>query len=289
EEITAQRWDDAVAFSTVDFSVNHSTGSEVSLQGNTYRVKSLTPLVLEPTGQQEFDQFQTERIDADYHLARMANRKYNITDADRSARYDENFSQRSDLPPNYDEGPVNSDCDPATNPYRNGSITVDGATYTFILVNFEITTPCDSYYEFLYLDINQDGDVDDDELSDSSREGPYQDGREINISGRTYEINLRLDGTGFTLKKKGQRFVGEIPVSRDVFGRGGAAALVRRPQLGHDDTALLTALIARETQEKQAFTAPRTLGDTSLGYTRLSSAGTKNTFGYTLDTVWWFQ
>ncbi len=293
DEITARRWDDVVAFSTADFGVNHSTGSHLSLNRNTYRIESLEPLVLDPSGQQEFDRFETERIDADYHLTRMANRTYDITETDSSAQYDENFSEQSDLPPDYDDGPVNTDCDASTNPYRNGSITVGGTSYTFILVNFEPASnpaePCDGYYEFMYMDFNQDGDVDDDDLDDFSREGPYQDGNEMNISGDRYRVSLDLDGEGFTLRRIGPRLVGEIPVSRDVFGRGGSAALLRRSSIGHDDAALVTALIARETQEQQAFTAPRTLGDTSLGYHRLTAAGQKNTLGYTLETVWWLQ
>ncbi|MDY6761476.1 MAG: hypothetical protein SVY41_00335 [Candidatus Nanohaloarchaea archaeon] len=289
QDITARRWDDQVSFSTSAFQVNHSTGSRATITGNTYRIDTLRPLVLEPVGQQTFDTFNTERVDAEYHLTRMAHRTYNITQYDRTADYDNQFEERSDLPGQYSDGPVNTPCDPDDNPYRLGDITVDGTSYTFIMVNFEPEQPCDGYYEFLYMDLNDDGDVDDDSLSESSHEGPYQEGYRINISGEPYEVSLSLDGTEIKLTRIGQRLVGEIPVSRDMFGRGGAAALVRRPALGHDDAALLTALMARETQEQQAFTAPRTLGDTSIGYTRLSSAGRKNTFGYTLETVWWFQ
>ncbi|MDY6766158.1 MAG: hypothetical protein SVW77_02215 [Candidatus Nanohaloarchaea archaeon] len=288
-EITVKRWSDSVSFSTESFAVNHSTGSSVTLEGNTYEVESLAPLELAPSGQQRFESFETERSESDYHATPMEGRTYNITEYDTSAQFSQAFQNLTDLPQDYSSGPVNTVCDWQDEPYRSGDVTVRGTTYTFVMVNFEAEAPCDSYFEFVYFDLNDDGDVNDDDLADFSQEGPYQDGYEINISGDRYTVSPHLDGEGFDLRKIGPRFVGEIPVSRGVYGGGGSAALVRRASLGHDDASLLASVIARETQEKQSFTRPRSLGETSLGYTYTSSAGTGTTFGYTLETVWWFQ
>ncbi|MDY6769487.1 MAG: hypothetical protein SVU88_00785 [Candidatus Nanohaloarchaea archaeon] len=288
-EVAVKRWDDAASFSAESFAVNHSVGEPVVIEGNAYRLRSLTPLVLAPTGQQRFASFDTGRIDADYHLTRMAGRTYNITAYDTTAAAPDRFQNLTDLPQEFEDGPVNTQCDWRDEPYRMGDVTIGGTTYDFLLVNFQPSTPCDAYTEFMYVDLNGDGDFDDGSFPSPYGEGPYQDGYRINISGNPYTVSPHLDGTGVDFHRAGQRLVGEIPVSRDVLGQGGAAALVRRNRLGHDDMALLTALMAQETQETQSFTAPRSLGESSLGYTYTSSAGTETSFGYTLETVWWFQ
>lgn len=287
-DVTVRRWpDDSVSFSSGSFAVNHSRGDPVSIEGNSYVVASVHPLVLNPRGQQRFDSFETARIDADYHATKMEGRHYNITQYDTSAEFDDRFQNRTDLPRRYEDGAVNTPCDWRNHPYNLGDITVDGTTYRFLMVNFEPAVPCDSYFEFIYFDLNQDDDMDDESLPHSSREGPYQDGDVVNISGNRYAVSLHIDGNGTDLKRRGPRLVGEVPVARNPFGRGGSTVLVRRQALGHDDVHLLTSLLVRETQEQQSFTAPKSLGDTSLGYTYSSSAGQQNSFGYTLQTVWW--
>ncbi len=288
--ITVRRWPgDTVAFSSESFSVNYSAGASVTLVGNAYQVDDVSPLVLDPVGEQRFDAFDTERIDADYHLTRMEGRTYNITRYDTSAKFSTRFQNRSDLPPDFDQGAVNTPCDWRDHPYKLGDIDIDGTTYDFLLVNFEPETPCDRYFEFVYFDLAEDDDFDDNNPDGSSREGPYQKGDTVNVSSKLYTVSPHIDGNGTDLKRQGLRMVGEIPVSRNVFGRGGSAALVRRDGLGNDDMHLLASLIAHETEAKQQFTPPRTLGETSLGYSYTSSAGRRNSFGYTLQTVWWLQ
>ncbi|MDY6773743.1 MAG: hypothetical protein SVS85_00960, partial [Candidatus Nanohaloarchaea archaeon] len=270
---------ETVSFETESFSIDYREGETVILEGNSYRIEKVRPLVLNPSGEQGFDSFETEKIDADYHVTRMEGREYNITDHDTSAQFDQKFQNRSDLPQDYSDGPVNTPCDWEDYPYKFGDVVVEGIEYNFSLVNFEPQTPCDQYFEFAYFDFNQDGDFDDDNLVRFSEEGPYQSEYIANISGSRYEVSPHLDGDGIDLIRVGQRLVGEFPVSRDVFGRGGSAALVRRGHLGNDDMHLIASLMAVETQEELVFSRSGSLGTPSLSYSYTSSAGVENSYG----------
>ncbi|MCJ7479329.1 MAG: hypothetical protein MUP63_04095 [Candidatus Nanohaloarchaeota archaeon QJJ-7] len=287
--ITVRRWGQEVAFGSESFSINYSVGDTVVLESNSFDVEEIKPLRLSPAGMQRFDPFGTERIESDYHLTRMEGRTYNITVYDTSSSYSQEFQKKSGLPQDYDRGPVNTDCDGADYPYRFGDIDIEGESYNFSIVNFEPRTPCDSYFEFVYFDLNKDGDFSDDELTGFSKEGPHQSGYVINFSGSLYELDPQLEGKGIDMKKMGPRLVGEIPVSRDISGEGGSAALLRRPDLGDEDLHLITSLMAVETQEELEFTRKRSLGDTSISYVYTSSSEGQNSYGYVLDTVWWSQ
>ncbi|MFB6265888.1 MAG: hypothetical protein ABEI07_02275, partial [Candidatus Nanohaloarchaea archaeon] len=264
---------------------------------NNYRIETVEPLVLQPSGEQYFKSFGTERITADYFLTKMDNRTYNITQYDSTATYSERYHNLSDLPRDYASGPVNTTTCDSSYPYtyKLGNITVEGEKHAFLLVNFEVTKPCDQYYEYIYFDFPRspggsgDGDFNDGSSDLYSGDGPHQNQDVLKINNHSYRLTLHLDGNGTTLERMGQRTVGEIPVSTDIEGRGGSAALIQRQDLGDDDMHLVTSLIAYETQEETQFTPSRSLGDTSLGYTYTSTLGEDTPVPYTLNTVWWYQ
>lgn len=161
----------------------------------------------------------------------------------------------------------------------------DEDAFNFALVNFEPQiegNECNPYFEFAYVDTDQDGDF------KASDDGPFQRGDTVQIQGNNYTVAPMLGGEGINLTRQGPRVVGGVPVSNDVYG-GGSVALVGKEELGDDDRHLLASLMAVETQEELSFTGARTVGDTALGYTYLSSGGRETSYGYTLDTVWWFN
>ncbi|MDY6776891.1 MAG: hypothetical protein SVQ76_02185 [Candidatus Nanohaloarchaea archaeon] len=292
-DIGVKVYDSKVSFETDSYSTNYSIGESVVLEKNRYTVESIRPLKLNPSSDQYFKSFNTGRVDADYHLTKMENRTYNITEYDSTATYSEAYSDREDLPRDYSDGPVNTVC--GNSPYHLGNITVEGVKHTFLLVNFELEAPCDNYFEYVYFDFPRDngggdGDFDDrDAANGYSDDGPYQYQTNATINGNPYRVIPHRDGDGLDLERIGQRKVGEIPVSTGITPTGGTAALIQRENLGEDDVHLLSSLIAFETQESVKFTQQRTLGETSLGYTYTSTLGRGTPTPYTLNTVWWFQ
>lgn len=271
--------------------VSYSVGDRVLIQGNTYLVERVSPPSFAPTGRQRFASFNNERIDADYHVTRATDATYNITAYDRSASYDSEHQDEEDLPESYGSAVVHSSCEGEEsyqeNPYRVGDIDMeeDEDAFNFALVNFEPQiegNECNPYFEFAYVDTDQDGDF------KASDDGPFQRGDTVQIQGNNYTVAPMLGGEGINLTRQGPRVVGGVPVSNDVYG-GGSVALVGKEELGDDDRHLLASLMAVETQEELSFTGARTVGDTALGYTYLSSGGRETSYGYTLDTVWWFN
>lgn len=288
-DITVRSYGDRVAIGSEDFGTNYTPGDQVVLQGNRYTLEGVDPLVLNPEGQQRFASFDTERIAADYYMTRMRNYGYNITAYDTNASYTVEISDGSD---SRLDGTVGTPCDTDRFPYGLGNITVDGTEYTFAMVNFELDGSCSAYYEYVYLDLNDDGDFNDGETetaADFSGEGPFQKGDVVEIDNRSYEVLPYLDGNGTTLERVGPRLVGEVPVSRDVVEGSGSVGLVVRQDLGDDDVHLLTALLAYGTQQEVSFTDRRVPVDISLGYTYSSRLGEENPLGYTIDSVWWSQ
>ncbi len=281
--------EDSVSFSTEAYAHPYEVGDRVVLAGNAYIIDGIRPLRLEPLDQQRFDTFDTERVDADYHLTRMEERSYNISAYDAAASTSDSTSDPND--PRLD-GVVDTPCDTDTYPFRFGTVTVDSEPHRFLMINFEAEAPCTSYYEYVYFNFTSDSDFSDSasETPDGySGEGPYQVEDTVQIDRFNYTVVPDTDGQGLSLTRQGPRLVGEIPVSRGAVEGQGRISLVRRMDLGDDDHHLLGVLTARETESSYRFTAPRTLGDISFGYTYTSLAGEENRFGYTLDTIWWFS
>lgn len=295
QDIGVKRYDSgAVAFGTEDYAANYTTGDSVTLLANTYTVQEIAPLELRPDGQQQFESYGTGRVAGDISVMRMRNPRFNTSEYDTAANYTEKYQKKTDLPKRYDQGVAGTACDFADYPYRLGNVTVgiDSPTnYTFLLVNFETVTPCDEYHEFVYFDLNDDGDFDDDQdkAAGHSGEGPFQDGETVTIPvNQSYTVDPFDNGNGTALNRVGPRFVGELPLNREVFG-GGTTALIGRNIPGHDDLAVINALLLSETRDTAPFTPRRTLGDTSVGYTYSSMAGEDVKLPYTLNTVWWFR
>lgn len=292
-DIGVRRWlsDDAVAFETEDYAVNYTVGDTVTLLGNTYAIQDIAPLALQPDGQQRFDSYETGRVRGDFSVMRMANPRFNTSQYDTRNEYTSKYQNKSDLPKNYTDGVAGTNCDFADYPYRLGNVSIQGTNVTFLLVNFQTTTPCDDYHEFVYFDMTDDGDFDDsgDTGAGYSADGTYQDGDTATFPvNQSYIVDPYSNGNGTALERVGPRFVGELPVNREVFSEG-STALIGRERLGHDDLAIINALILSETRESAPFTPQRTLGDTSVGYTYTSMAGGEVKLPYTLNTVWWFQ
>lgn len=281
---------DSVSFSADSYVTDYAVGDQVVLQDSTYVVDGIRPLELDPLDQQRFDSFETERVDADYHLTRMDGRSYNISAYDVSASTSDSTSDSND--PRLD-GVVTTPCDTNTYPYRFGTVNVDGSDYRFLMINFEPEAPCTSYYEYVYFNFTADTDFNDNlpgqTPSGFSGEGPYQIDDTVQIDGFNYTVEPHTDGQGIDLRRQGPRLVGEIPVVQGAVDGRGSAALIRRQDMSDNDFHLLGVLLAAETQSRYAFTPPRSLGDVSFGYTYTSTAGEENPLAYTLDTIWWFS
>ncbi len=282
---------DEVAFGTESFETFYDVGDRVYLKGNAYGISAVTPLRLNPDGQQRFDRFGTLRIAADYHATKMREPRFNTSLSDTQAPYTDQYQNRSDITPSsYSSGLVGTECAFDTYPYRKGTIPILGDSHTFMLINFEVEAPCNDYYEFVYVDLNQDGDVSDDADATgpgTSGEGPFQAGDTLTINDKSFTVDPYQDGTGLALKRQGPRIAGEVPVNRGVVAGSGTTALIGRSRLGHDDAHLLTSLAEAPTADR--FTRLREFGDTALGYAYTSSTGGENPFSYTIDSVWWQQ
>lgn len=303
-DITVRRYPGgAISLSTESFAVRHDAGDRVYLQGNTYRISSIDPLRLNPEGEQRFNGFGTERIDADYHATRMEHYRYNTSDYDRSQTWSQEYMTKQLVWGDV----VTSTCENVTaghTPYKIGCFYLGSGSpdpiemnaclsglptppeyKRFLMINFDEQglqgDTCTPYIEFVYVDLTDDGDFED------TGEGIYQRGDTIQINGREYSVHPIFDGSGVSITALGPRIVGEIPVSRDAFTGNGRVALIGKTTLGDDDIAIIRSLLAAETQNEHWFTAPRSVGRTSFGYRYMADTGTDTAQTYTLNTVWW--
>lgn len=282
EPVTARVYDsDTVAFGTESFALNYSTGDRVNLRANTYLIQSITPLELQPTDTHRFTGFNTPRIAGDYHLTERVHHTFNTTLYDRTAPHDTNTTSR---PPGVAETP----CDETAYPYRLGNVTIEsGDTYDFAMVNVDYEGAhergeCNDYYEYVYFDIDDDGQFD-------GEEGPYQRDEIVELGDGNYTVRPFLNGTGTHLLLDGPRTVGEFPVSRDVVSGSGSVGLLGKTDLGHDDMSLMRAVLMAESQHRFWFTDPRSVGDDAYGYTYLSDVTNEPLQSYTAHTVWWYE
>lgn len=281
-----------VSFGHELFAINYTEGDSVVIAANEYRIDQVKPLQLNPIGQQRFEGFGTDRIDAAYHLTRVEQARFNTSEGDAAANYSRDFQNRTDLP-DTGSGVVDTDCHFSTEPYRLGYINITHTNVTFLLVNFELSTPCDEYFEFAYFDFADDDDFNDQEPGETplgyAGEGPYQARDSVEIKNSTYTVHPFLNGNGTRLKIAGPRIVGEVPVGTGVINDQGTTALFGRRLHGQDEHHLLRTLLLYTTRERTRLTQPKDLGETSLGYTYSSGAGEENQLPYTLHTVWWYQ
>ncbi len=258
-----------------------SVGERIARADNIYRVAAKMPLQLDPMDGYRFDNFLRGRVIGEETVLKVKGWRWNVSEASFNVSLDDGDGA-DDL-----EGKPDSEC---SDPYRtNVSFTMDSGTYAVVATDIK---PCDSKYEYINFDFNDNNAVDDSESETPdgfSDEGIHFNGEQIMIEDKAYVPQVGPSGEWVYLQRDLPDEVASAVWERNAYRGDGSYFYMGNTSLGADGRAFLQSVLLRAATRQYTFTPSRVIGDPNVGTTYTEAINNKIYTPYSIDSVWWFK
>lgn len=274
---------------TGDFETWYDLEEEFQRSGNIYSVSELLPVRIETRPRYRFTNLHQSNITGAQTVLTVEGWEW---DPEPLSFNVTGFTDVSRPPGAYDP----SDGEGCSDGYRQATIEGTNAAgrdifdedYSVTLSNRQ---PCDVFWEFINLDLNQDGDYADllEEQEGYSREGPYQFDDTVTIENTSYRITVGSQGTWMYLERVVPDTVPTAVWTPNAYQGNGNVFYIGEQSFGDDTRTLLQSVIFRAGVERHRFTTPSIRGDPTIGVSVSDSVDQGVFMPYTVDSLWWFR
>lgn len=247
----------------------YEVGNSVLLNGNSYEIVSIEPFVIIPERPYLFREMPLVKISGE-KIIRLVDYKYKGAEILASAF---EINERPD------GVPISSD-----EKYYVGEFELENK-YGFVITNV-VVDMAEKSEEISYVnfDLNENGNYDD--VVNGTKEGIYQNGSEILLDGRKFEIEIK--NNSLKLTEIPESVPGVISVNEDLVLGHGAYVIIPEISKNLDEISILrSVMVYLSTKiEKGDF---KVMGNEAflLSYPAVIEGDGKFVYPYIIEVVWW--